>query len=256
MKFSETLIQLRKACGLSQEELGNELNVARQTISKWENGETSPDLPKLMEAADFFGVSIDYLCGRADPDTPPKGEESADVPKGYYEYVSRRKVCGLPLVHIKFGVNKYCRAKGIIAIGNSAVGVVAVGGASVGVVSIGGAAAGLISVGGAALGLALAFGGISLGAVAIGGAAAGLFAVGGFAAGIYSIGGFAAASKIAMSIDGFAAGEIAIGSHALGDIEIAANVHSADGIKQAILDYLPRTPKWIAELFSTLAAGK
>ena len=253
LKFSENLIRLRKARGLSQEDIGNELNVARQTISKWENGETSPDLQKLTELSDFFGVSIDSLCGRSDESIAVESSASESASNGYYEYVSKRSVLGLPLVHIKLGANKFCRAKGIIAIGNSAVGMIAVGGASVGVVSIGGAAIGLISVGGAALGLALAFGGISLGAVAIGGAAAGLFAVGGFAAGIYSIGGFAAASKIAMSIDGFSAGKIAIGSHAMGGLELPADVHSADEIYRAILDFLPRTPRWIAKLFAAIS---
>ena len=38
MKFNEKLIKLRKAAGLSQEELGNRLDVARQTVSKWELG--------------------------------------------------------------------------------------------------------------------------------------------------------------------------------------------------------------------------
>ena len=58
MKFSENLIRLRKARGLSQEDIGNELNVARQTISKWENGETSPDLQKLTELSDLDRKSV------------------------------------------------------------------------------------------------------------------------------------------------------------------------------------------------------
>ena len=49
MNFSENLIKLRRKKGLSQEELGNELNVARQTISKWELGETTPDMNNLIE---------------------------------------------------------------------------------------------------------------------------------------------------------------------------------------------------------------
>lgn len=61
MKFNEKLIKLRKAAGLSQEELGNKLNVARQTISKWELGETTPEMNKLEELSNLFEVTIDEL---------------------------------------------------------------------------------------------------------------------------------------------------------------------------------------------------
>lgn len=61
MKFNEKLIKLRKAAGLSQEELGNKLNVARQTVSKWELGETTPEMNKLEELSNIFGISIDEL---------------------------------------------------------------------------------------------------------------------------------------------------------------------------------------------------
>ena len=61
MNFSENLIKLRRKKGLSQEELGNELNVARQTISKWELGETTPDMNKLIELSNLFEISIDEL---------------------------------------------------------------------------------------------------------------------------------------------------------------------------------------------------
>ena len=46
MKFNEKLINLRKQKGLSQEELGYKLNVTRQTVSKWELGETTPEINK------------------------------------------------------------------------------------------------------------------------------------------------------------------------------------------------------------------
>lgn len=61
MKFNEKLIKLRKAAGLSQEELGNKLNVARQTVSKWELGETTPEMNKLEELSNLFEVTIDEL---------------------------------------------------------------------------------------------------------------------------------------------------------------------------------------------------
>lgn len=61
MKFSEKLIQLRKATGLSQEELGNRLNVARQTVSKWELGETTPEMEKLIKLSEIFNITLDEL---------------------------------------------------------------------------------------------------------------------------------------------------------------------------------------------------
>lgn len=61
MKFNQKLIELRKQKGLSQEELGYELSVTRQTISKWELGLSTPDMDKLMEISRFFNISIDDL---------------------------------------------------------------------------------------------------------------------------------------------------------------------------------------------------
>ena len=48
MNFNEKLINLRKSKGLSQEELGNELKVSRQTISKWESCQSYPDFQDLQ----------------------------------------------------------------------------------------------------------------------------------------------------------------------------------------------------------------
>ena len=63
MKFSDKLIDLRKKAGLSQEELGEKLNVTRQTISKWELGQTTPELDKLKEISKLFNISVDELIG-------------------------------------------------------------------------------------------------------------------------------------------------------------------------------------------------
>ena len=61
MKFNEKLINLRKQKGLSQEELGYKLNVTRQTVSKWELGETTPEMSKLVEMSKIFGIGLDEL---------------------------------------------------------------------------------------------------------------------------------------------------------------------------------------------------
>ena len=63
MKFDDNLRRLRKEKEYSQEYLAAKLDVTRQTISKWENGTAMPDLKKLVELAELFGVTMDALLG-------------------------------------------------------------------------------------------------------------------------------------------------------------------------------------------------
>lgn len=73
MTLDKKLIELRKKAGLSQEELANELGVTRQTISKWECGEATPELEKITKLADFYNVTVDELLGRGEEEV--KDEE-------------------------------------------------------------------------------------------------------------------------------------------------------------------------------------
>lgn len=66
--FSAQLQKLRKEHGVTQDTLAAHLGVSPQAVSKWENG-SYPDGDLLPKIADFFGVSIDYLYGRAKEDT-------------------------------------------------------------------------------------------------------------------------------------------------------------------------------------------
>ena len=61
MEFHNKLYNLRKQKVLSQEELANRLNVSRQTISKWEVGDSTPDMEKLIAISDMFQISLDEL---------------------------------------------------------------------------------------------------------------------------------------------------------------------------------------------------
>ena len=61
MEIGKKIMELRKKNGLSQEELAEKVGVARQTISKWELGETSPDLKQAKELSKVFKVSLDEL---------------------------------------------------------------------------------------------------------------------------------------------------------------------------------------------------
>ncbi|MDO4369291.1 MAG: helix-turn-helix transcriptional regulator [bacterium] len=56
MKLNEKILYLRKQNGLSQEQLGDKLNVTRQTISNWELGETSPNLEQLKKLSNTLDV--------------------------------------------------------------------------------------------------------------------------------------------------------------------------------------------------------
>ena len=61
MELYEKLYELRRASGMSQEELAEKLGVSRQAVSKWESGATQPELPKLIELSKIYQVSVDAL---------------------------------------------------------------------------------------------------------------------------------------------------------------------------------------------------
>lgn len=57
------LKNLREIKGISQRELGRQLNIAGTMISRYERGEAEPNIPTLIKMAEFFGVSVDTLIG-------------------------------------------------------------------------------------------------------------------------------------------------------------------------------------------------
>lgn len=61
MTFGEKIQKLRKQQGLSQEALAEKVTVTRQTISKWELDQSTPDLEFIARLSSIFGVSADYL---------------------------------------------------------------------------------------------------------------------------------------------------------------------------------------------------
>ena len=70
MTMGEKLQLLRKSRGLSQEQLAAELDVSRQAISKWECGDSTPDLDKLRAICTYFGVTTDHLIWENQEDAP------------------------------------------------------------------------------------------------------------------------------------------------------------------------------------------
>ena len=63
MSLGENILDLRKKSGLSQEQLGEKVNVTRQTISNWELGETQPNPDQLKLLSQALNVSVDELIG-------------------------------------------------------------------------------------------------------------------------------------------------------------------------------------------------
>lgn len=61
MNLSSKIYELRKANGMSQEQLAEKLNVSRQSISKWESGESSPETERVVEMSRIFNVTTDYM---------------------------------------------------------------------------------------------------------------------------------------------------------------------------------------------------
>lgn len=86
--FKDNLQELRKIHNLSQEELADMIGVSRQTLSKYETGESLPDIEKCKLLADVFGVSIDDLLNfdSGKPENlgvaiPPKGKHIFGIVK-------------------------------------------------------------------------------------------------------------------------------------------------------------------------------
>ena len=61
MILADKIIENRKKNGWSQEELAEKLGVSRQSVSKWEGAQSMPDMKKILQLAEIFDVSTDYL---------------------------------------------------------------------------------------------------------------------------------------------------------------------------------------------------
>ncbi len=75
MTLAEKIVWCRKRAGLSQEELAEKVGVSRQAVSKWELGDATPEVGKLVLLAKTFGVTTDWLLSE---DGPPSDTPSAD----------------------------------------------------------------------------------------------------------------------------------------------------------------------------------
>lgn len=189
----------RKKKGYSQEEFANLIGVSRQAVSKWESGQSLPEVDKLILISNKLDVSIDYLM-----DNEYMEEQNVKVKFDYedflnqekkfntYEYKSKTELFGMPLIHINFSKGRIMfrrsiilrdlqTAKGIIAIGDRAIGIMTVGLFSIGFISLGLFSLGLVTLGVFSLGL------LSYGTIAIGYSSIGIIAIGWHALGVVAL---------------------------------------------------------------------
>jgi len=68
--FSKRLKQLRKESNKTQEEVANQIKITRATLSRYETGEFEPPITTVMDLANFFNVSLDWLAGNSEIKDP------------------------------------------------------------------------------------------------------------------------------------------------------------------------------------------
>ncbi|MBQ8031985.1 MAG: helix-turn-helix transcriptional regulator [Butyrivibrio sp.] len=91
MILADKIINERKKLGLSQEDLADRLDVSRQSVSKWESAQSTPDLGRILKMSEIFGVSTDYLLKDEIEEVHTTGElvqDSAVSAGGSRRYVS------------------------------------------------------------------------------------------------------------------------------------------------------------------------
>ena len=79
--LQKNLPELRRKKGLSQESFAELFGVTRQSVQKWESGDTQPTIDRLLEIADYFRISVDALLGRQKTDVETLRTSDVPVPK-------------------------------------------------------------------------------------------------------------------------------------------------------------------------------
>lgn len=108
MNIGDKILKLRKSNGYSQEDIANKLNVSRQTVSKWETNQSTPDFDKIVPLCDLFGISTDELLKDVSAPKEKVGEEKEKVVNeddSYFNYVriGKRKFA----VHLSIAILLY-----------------------------------------------------------------------------------------------------------------------------------------------------
>lgn len=268
MNLGEKLQLLRNNNRLSQEELGEKLGVSRQAISKWESGQSTPDLKKLIAISELYNITIDSLVKDEyefdvfksnEVSSVDNQEEKKEDNKNAqivininkdsiftshsveYEYKSKKSIFGVPLVHVNLGKG-FKKAKGIIAVGNISCGIISSGFVSLGVLSCGFLSIGGISLGLISIAILLAIGVFSLGSFSIGAISVGVFSFGAVSIGKYAFGACAIASDIA--IGDYARANVAIGNTVEGINNLPLDTPLKE-VKDLLKKEYPNLNQWV-----------
>ena len=86
-KISEKLVELRTSKGVTQEDVAQSLSISNKTVSKWENGASTPDLPMVIELAKYYGVTTDTLLGLSED----KKQSTMEEIRSLFEGLDRRE---------------------------------------------------------------------------------------------------------------------------------------------------------------------
>ena len=117
MKFNEKIIMLRKNKNLSQEDLGNELGVARQPISKWELGETTPEMDKLIKMSEIFEITLDDLIKDTEPNIDKNNDNNTNTQKLAGLVIKILKGIGIFII-IVFAITVIMMIMGLVSYNN------------------------------------------------------------------------------------------------------------------------------------------
>ena len=105
MNLGDTIYRLRTEKNMSQGDLADALGVSRQSVSKWENGNATPDLDKLVKLAKLFGVTLDELVGSQEAPTDACSASVASakpniiyIEKSVLPAISRHHIIGAVLI--------------------------------------------------------------------------------------------------------------------------------------------------------------
>lgn len=79
MNIADRIQELRKIKGISQEELADGIGVSRQAVSKWETGQSEPNIEKIVLLSNYFDTTTDYLLKGIEPDRNTDKRQSAAV---------------------------------------------------------------------------------------------------------------------------------------------------------------------------------
>ena len=92
MNLGERLFELRKAKNLTQDEVAEKLNVTRQTVSKWETNQSTPDFDKILPLCELYGISTEELLKGEKQEQKIEENEKEKNDKNNYENMTKNQI--------------------------------------------------------------------------------------------------------------------------------------------------------------------